>query len=272
MHIYNQKCLSIGNEKKVHKRLLNMVDNRRSAYELSQMKKKLNEIKNPNVLQRMLTRSQVHELVMRASKEHVDISGYSIHEQYLIKDHARSLGLNIIDDLLSKGDLIAEENSDIDHPELGDEPEITKENPYYYTLQCKRGPGLSAKKTIPPNMKDVIYERDGAGNINFDKPYSYSSWLTPVLMNNTVNLNEDSKKRDYGKVLNGNFVHIPSASRQQHFSIANRVAKKHSLIAGNGGSSPDGWTWHHLREEYKMQLVHRTVHQQFGHNGGFYFW
>ncbi|MFN7221511.1 MAG: HNH endonuclease, partial [Burkholderiales bacterium] len=40
---------------------------------------------------------------------------------------------------------------------------------------------------------------------------------------------------------------------------------------GNGGSSPQNHTCHHLLDKYKMVLVDYEVHRKFGHNGGFCF-
>ncbi len=167
----------------------------------------------------------------------------------------------------------AEENSDIDH-EGGGANEITPLMEAYNELaQMKRGPGISAAKTIPSaGFTNVKYKRDGDGNIDFTTPeIGYTAWKNPV-NGSDVNLEEDSKKKGYGKMLSGNFVNISDASRPQHFSIANRVAKKHGQTAGDGGASPPGQTWHHKLAKYKMHLVRTDVHSKFGHNGGFYFW
>lgn len=174
---------------------------------------------------------------------------------------------------LGKMDSVAEEDSDVDHYGGGAE-EITKDNPRYGDLlQMKRGPGPSGPKDVPDaGMEQVTYKRDIYGNVNFQSPeVGYKKWSDPV-NGAPINLAEDSKNPKFGMTLNGSFVDIANASREQHFSIANRVAKKKGAVAGNGGSSPDGLTWHHLKQEYNMVLVKREAHQKFGHNGGFYFW
>lgn len=198
--------------------------------------------------------------------------------KYMILDRLKDLGVNLQPpeaELLKKADEEAEDNSDIDHIG-GGAFELEKGAEGYSDLvQAKRKPGDSKSKTFTTTggspYKDVVYNRDDPNaNVTFDSPKSHHTWSNPV-HGAPIDL-EDGCKKHYGMMLSEKIVKISDASRDQHFSIANRVAKKKGQTAGEGGNSPDGYTWHHLLDKYKMVLVDRKVHQQFGHNGGFYFW
>lgn len=235
-------------------------------------------IKDLHCMQFMLTRLGVNLAVDKILSGEKSLFDYNEHEQYLILDRAIERGLDVsrIPDIVKftqrNLDYQAEDNSDIDHPETTDAEEIPYVTPEQ-ALQLKRGPGFSACKTILPYFVNGIYQRDSQGNIDFNSIYSYTNlYKYPVEPNSFVDLAEGSPSPEYGILLNGNAVHIPKASRAQHFSIANRIAKKHGQISGNGGNSPNNLTWHHLIDKYKMVLVDRVVHRSFGHNGGFYFW
>ncbi len=136
--------------------------------------------------------------------------------------------------------------------------------------QFARGPGPSGPKDVPADgsfMQNVTYVRDAVGNIDFSDPQpGYTLWNDPVI-SNPVDLNEDSTDPNYGKMLNNNYVKIAGASRSQHFSIGNRVARKHAQPENGGGR-----TWHHLVDRFQMVLVDTRVHSKYGHNGGFHFW
>lgn len=232
-----------------------------------------------DVAQCVMTRSMVDQFVeyyleyRRVPEAYETLDEY---EKHLVRGRIESAtGMNLLtsENGQQHG---AEENSDFDHPNVSDAEEITPNDPRYQSyVQLKRGPGLSGRKTFTTtnvgNYTDVEYRRDNDGNIDFSFPVFHNQWRSPE-KGPVVDLSEDSKNPEYGKTLSNNFVHIPGASRQQHFSIANRVAKKYGNTAGDGGNSPAGWTWHHLQARYKMVLIDRNVHQKFGHNGGFYFW
>lgn len=232
------------------------------------------------VAQMMFTRSQLKDIVdglISGIYSPNDLSTLEDMEQYLVLSALRDRGYtsNFYDEFLSQGDGIAEEDSDIDHPDTSNGVEYGPGTAIYEVLQYKRGPGPSGPKDVPPYCTGVTYTRDASGNIDFGtqpiiKPGG--SWQTPVKANSKVDLSEDVINPNFGKLSNGNLVQIPGASRSQHFSIANRIAKKHGQTHGTGGNSPTNWTWHHLLDKYKMHLVYYPVHQKFGHNGGFYFW
>ena len=237
-----------------------------------------NQVNDSNCMQFMLTRSGVNDALLAILRNEKSLNDYDLYDQYLIIDYAvgQNVDIDKIGEISSTSMLLtaimyyaAPEDSDVDHPDTADAEEI----PFTKPLQCKRGPGISGPRTMSSFFTNGYYERDQDGNIDFNNIYQCDNFImSPVFPNSLVNLEEGAKIKEYGVLLNGNMVHIPSASRSQHFSIANRVAKNHRQTAGNGGNSPDGLTWHHLIDKYKMVLVDRTVHQKFGHNGGYYFW
>lgn len=243
------------------------VDNNRESYS--------------NCMQFMLTRAGINNAVDEILGNEKSLDNYDLYDQYLIIDRAIERGIDITRIVHSYMPLFvtalmysaAEEDSDVDHPDTSDAEEISFVTPEK-ALQLKRGPGFSEPKTIEPFFTEGRYERDINGNIDFSKIFKCKNdqFQSPVIPNSLVDLEEGTDQDEYGVLLNGNKVHIPDASRSQHFSIANRIAKKHGRISGDGGCSPDGLTWHHLVDKYKMVLVNRTVHQKFGHNGGYYFW
>lgn len=239
-------------------------------------KKQLNAGGSFQVLQGVLTRSMVRGWVDEIENGTVSLENFRMlneYDQYLILSAARDRGIDVsaFRVFLWLKDFYAEENSDVDHPDCDDAQEYTESQ----VSQLKRGPGLSGPRSNAL-MTNAYYMRDGNGNINFASPVTfppYISWSNPVKANSEVDLENGSIKRGYGILKNGKYVKISDASRSQHFSIANRVAeaqgKTYSSVAG---SSPSGYTWHHLIDRYKMVLVDRKTHQQFGHNGGYYFW
>lgn len=251
----------------------NVIQNRKEG-EVS--KKQLNAGGNFPVIQGVLTRGMVRNWVeaMKAGTASKEVFlKLDEYDQYLILSVAREWKINVsaFQTLIQKGDSAAEMNSDIDHPDSIDAKEYTFEE----VCQLRRGPGISGPRSNAL-MTNICYMRDSNGNINFSSPHppvASGTWNNPVKVSSTVDLEEGSPKKNFGVLKNGKCVNISDASRSQHFSIANRVAEKkgqtYSPVAGN---SPDGYTWHHLLDKYKMVLVDRKTHQQFGHNGGYYFW
>jgi hypothetical protein len=127
---------------------------------------------------------------------------------------------------------------------------------------------------------EVIYWRDGGGNIDFDTDPaseldSYNgtedpevdagdvAWQDPVDDASEVELNNDLNDATKGVMPSGKSVSLPRASRAQHFAIADMLYPN-----ARGGT----WTWHHLSTEYWMVLVDMRVHAKHGHNGGMHLW
>lgn len=128
--------------------------------------------------------------------------------------------------------------------------------------------------------KNVIYYRDAKGNIDFTqdpttivaqfnqaegkkiKPSSIQ-WSDPQDGSSEVELGNDLKDKNKGVMPSGKKVALSSASRSQHFAIAD------SLYSNDRKGK---WTWHHLTPKYKMVLVDMRVHAKHGHNGGFLLW
>ncbi|MDV6342330.1 HNH endonuclease [Nitrosomonas sp. Is24] len=141
-------------------------------------------------------------------------------------------------------------------------------------FQLARGSGPSYQEYYKSNShgdyKKVEYNRNTLGTFDFAKRpmvYKGGRWENPVKNGSKVDLEQGAKKKGYGITSGKKLAEISKASRAVHFSIANRIMKN-----GAGQSSPDGWTWHHLPEEYKMVLVDRQVHRKHGHNGGKFLW
>ena len=141
-------------------------------------------------------------------------------------------------------------------------------------FQLARGPGPSYqeyyKSDSHGDYKKVEYSRNALGSFDFAKRpmvYKGGRWENPVKSGSKVDLEQGAKQKGYGVTSGKKLAKISKASRGVHFSIANRIMKN-----GAGQNSPDGWTWHHLPEEYKMVLVDRQVHRKHGHNGGKFLW
>lgn len=138
------------------------------------------------------------------------------------------------------------------------------------TTQLARGAGESGPKsyvsTTVGKYANVSYMRDGNGYFDFTKASKKTTWSNPI-KGGEVNMEAGCTKAGYGIMKdNKTKVKLQTATRAQHFSIANRICG----ISGSG--SPAGYTWHHLIKKYKMVLVDRKVHQQHGHNGGIFLW
>lgn len=128
--------------------------------------------------------------------------------------------------------------------------------------------------------ENVIYYRDGGGNINFgvnpaNIVAAYNStedpeidandivWSDPVDYSSQVQMNNDLNDTEKGIMPSGKSVTLKSASRPQHFAIADMLYSN-----SRGGT----WTWHHLSPRYYMVLVDMRVHAKHGHNGGVLLW
>ncbi|HLG16348.1 MAG TPA: DUF4157 domain-containing protein [Blastocatellia bacterium] len=130
------------------------------------------------------------------------------------------------------------------------------------------------------NYDEVIYYRDGGGNIGFETDpigivANFNStetpavvpgnvkWKDPVDHNSLVQMNNDLTDKHKGVMPSGKSVNLPSASRAQHFAVADML---YPNIRGGK------FTWHHLTAKYYMILVDMRVHAKHGHNGGVHLW
>lgn len=127
---------------------------------------------------------------------------------------------------------------------------------------------------------NVVYLRDGGGNINFGASptttvtgYNGSEtptidaknikWSDPMKAGSRVQMSSDLKDPEYGLMPSGKKVKLKTATRSQHFAIADDLYNN---------SRSGTWTWHHLTEKYEMVLVDMRVHAKHGHNGGVLLW
>jgi hypothetical protein len=127
---------------------------------------------------------------------------------------------------------------------------------------------------------NVIYLRDDDGNIAFeDDPadivddYNETEepeideddikWEDPMDYGSKVQMSNDLTDPEYGLMPSGKKVQLKTATRPQHFAIADDLYNNDR--AGT-------WTWHHLSDRYKMILVDMRVHAKHGHNGGVLLW
>lgn len=127
---------------------------------------------------------------------------------------------------------------------------------------------------------NVIYLRDDGGNIDFaedpeDILDDYNStedpeidaddikWEDPMDYASRVQMSYDLTDPEYGLMPSGKKVKLKTATRPQHFAIADDLYNNDR--AGT-------WTWHHLSERYEMILVDMRVHAKHGHNGGVLLW
>ena len=115
-------------------------------------------------------------------------------------------------------------------------------------------------------FEEITYTRDGVGNINFSNVTKQGTWQDPVNGQTNVQLNKGLRNKQYGLTKRGMKIHLATSSREQHFSIANRI------MGYSDAGSPDNWTWHHKTTKYEMVLVDRQVHRKHGHNGGILLW
>lgn len=127
---------------------------------------------------------------------------------------------------------------------------------------------------------NVIYYRDGGGNIDFAQDpqtirAAYNAaesgnvqpaainWTNPVRAGSELQMSILGDK-ETGVMPSGKKVELKKASRPQHFAIADYLYPQHNRQGT--------WTWHHLTARYKMLLVDMNVHAKHGHNGGVHLW
>ena len=59
-------------------------------------------------------------------------------------------------------------------------------------------------------------------------------------------------------------------TRPKDFRAANEAARtQNSKFTHSGDTSPEDYTWHHMRDMTTMQLVPHKIHSLFTHEGGF---
>lgn len=130
------------------------------------------------------------------------------------------------------------------------------------TVQLARTPySISGPKSYA-GLNNILYQLDGAGNIDFSNPSQYyignpyPGGYDPVEAGSQVDIT--TAVTNYG-----------TGNRYQHFKEANQLQPQWGGVNGN---SPAGLTWHHLTSKYDMHLVDRGVHSKHGHNGGVHIW
>ena len=127
---------------------------------------------------------------------------------------------------------------------------------------------------------EVIYWRDDDGNIDFDtdpatEVLSFNgtehptvnvagmTWTDPVKHASRISMNNDLSDKKLGIMPSGKSVPLATASRSQHFAIAD-------MLYPNDRKGT--WTWHHLKQKFEMVLVDMRAHAKHGHNGGVHIW
>jgi len=136
------------------------------------------------------------------------------------------------------------------------------DNGYQLARSPNKNTGPKSYKTKNyGEFKDVTYKTDSNGSIDFESPVSTKTWQAPVRPNTLVKLNDGSKDKKFGFTKSKTKVMIPGASREQHFSIADRILEKKGVKINRS----DSYTWHHLTKPYEMVLVDMTVHAKHGH-------
>lgn len=129
--------------------------------------------------------------------------------------------------------------------------------------QLARKPGVISGPKSYGAYKDVAYKTDDKGCIDFENTHGNpTQWSNPVEPNSEVDLRNSNQQ-------------IDTKNRAQHFAIGDfllakrRNKSKASDITNHRKST---WTWHHLKDPYKMVLVDMLVHAKHGHNGGVHIW
>lgn len=167
---------------------------------------------------------------------------------------------------------VSEEDEEVinlaDHQGL-DNYEDDKANDQYIeehnVTQFARKPNVVSGPKSYGAYKDVAYKTDSKGCIDFSTTHNQpTAWTDPVDPGTEVDLSKA------GKTIN-------TKDRAQHFAIGDHLLAKSKYGAGGKASQitnyrKSKWTWHHLKDPYKMVLVNMLVHQKHGHNGGVHLW
>ncbi len=131
--------------------------------------------------------------------------------------------------------------------------------------QFARKPNVVSGPKSYGAYKDVAYKTDDKGCIDFSTTHGVpTAWSDPVDPGTEVELSKA------GKTIN-------TKDRAQHFAIGDHLLAK-TKYGSSGKASQitnyrkSKWTWHHLKDPYKMVLVDMLVHAKHGHNGGVHIW
>jgi hypothetical protein len=131
--------------------------------------------------------------------------------------------------------------------------------------QFARKPNVVSGPKSYGAYKDVAYKTDDKGCIDFSTTHGVpTAWSDPVDPGTEVELSKA------GKAIN-------TKDRAQHFAIGDHLLAKAKFGSGGKASQitnyrKSKWTWHHLKDPYKMVLVDMLVHAKHGHNGGVHIW
>lgn len=230
-----------------------------------------------NVIQRLpITRSIskiLSETKLNSAEDLEDIKMFLIHRGY--KDRLDEIIGKFID-----GDFkVSEEDSTVndadeeiinivDHQGLNNY-EDEKANDQYIEengiTQFARKPNVVSGPKSYGAYKDVAYKTDDKGCIDFSTTHGVpTAWSDPVAPGTEVELSKA------GKTIN-------TKDRAQHFAIGDHLLAKAKFGSGGKASQitnyrKSKWTWHHLKDPYKMVLVDMLVHAKHGHNGGVHIW
>lgn len=230
-----------------------------------------------NVIQRLpITRSIskiLSETKLNSAEDLEDIKMFLIHRGY--KDRLDEIIGKFID-----GDFkVSEEDSTVndadeeiinivDHQGLNNY-EDEKANDQYIEengiTQFARKPNVVSGPKSYGAYKDVAYKTDDKGCIDFSTTHGVpTAWSDPVDPGTEVELSKA------GKTIN-------TKDRAQHFAIGDHLLAKAKFGSGGKASQitnyrKSKWTWHHLKDPYKMVLVDMLVHAKHGHNGGVHIW
>ncbi len=229
------------------------------------------------VIQRLpITRSIskiLSETKLNSAEDLEDIKKFLIHRGYQDR----------LDEIIGKfidGDFnVPEENSTVndtdeeiinivDHQGLNNY-EDEKANDQYIEqngiTQFARKPNVVSGPKSYGAYKDVAYKTDDKGCIDFSTTHGVpTAWSDPVDPGTEVELSKA------GKTIN-------TKDRAQHFAIGDHLLAKAKFGSGGKASQitnyrKSKWTWHHLKDPYKMVLVDMLVHAKHGHNGGVHIW
>lgn len=230
-----------------------------------------------HVIQRLpITRSIskiLSETKLNSAEDLEDIKKFLIHRGY----HDR------LDEIIGKfidGDFnVSEEDSTVndtdeeiinivDHQGLNNYEDEKATDQYIEEngiTQFARKPNVVSGPKSYGAYKDVAYKTDDKGCIDFSTTHGLpTAWSDPVDPGTEVELSKA------GKTIN-------TKDRTQHFAIGDHLLAKAKFGSGGKASQitnyrKSKWTWHHLKDPYKMVLVDMLVHAKHGHNGGVHIW
>lgn len=277
----NKQHINSGKDQLIQSRAKNQADSGTilQAYKQGPIQLKTGSATSPygNVIQRLpITRSIskiLSETKLNSAEDLEDIKKFLIHRGYQDR----------LDEIIGKfidGDFkVSEEDSTVndadeeiinivDHQGLNNY-EDEKANDQYIEensiTQFARKPNVVSGPKSYGAYKDVAYKTDDKGCIDFSTTHGVpTAWSDPVDPGTEVELSKA------GKTIN-------TKDRAQHFAIGDHLLAKAKFGSGGKASQitnyrKSKWTWHHLKDPYKMVLVDMLVHAKHGHNGGVHIW